>query len=384
MTKEIADLWSAYARRENSRVPITFACDEQVWLKVAGHTFREFYTDPVVHLRAQLEGRRWFSEHVAGDMPPEPEHCTVGVQLWMAENEFFGCEVVYQEDDYAWAMPLRWGRDDLLHYLADLDPEEQVRRESAWRMYQSLRELAEGLSFADRSVEVATPGQSTHGIFTKAAELRGLERMCLDLYEAPDFAERFLELVTDKTIARIKTWHKLTTGHEPELPMDRPFHFCDDSLQLLSAPMYERFVLPCHERLYATMATGERRLHLCGHAAQHYASLRRRLNVTTIDGPGPFVDYGRHLRELGPDFAFGAQTDHSVLEHGSEADVERMMRGMLIPQTKVPGRFQIVGFLSRQTPLRNVKACYQYGRRYGGIGGEAGSSEEMPSPDDSR
>lgn len=366
--KEVQTLWAEYSRNENKRAPVTFACDEQVWLKVSGHTFREFYTLPEVHLKAQLEGKLWFCNNIIGDMQPgPPEQWHVGVQLWMEENEFFGCEVVYQENDYAWGKPVPIGREDLLHYLSDIDPEDSVRQSSSFRMYQALKELSQGTTFAGRPVEVTRPGGSTHGIFTKAAEIRGLERMCLDLYDAPDFAEKFLHLVTEKTIERIKAWHKLTTGTDLQLPLDGGFHFCDDSLQMLSAEAYEQFVLPCHEYLYSIMTRGRRGLHLCGRASQHFHALYHKLNVTMIDGPGPFVDHGRYLQEFGPDFAFQAQTDHSILARGSQDEIDCMIRQLLKPESKLPGRFQIMGFLTRETPLENMQVCYQAGRRHGVI-----------------
>ncbi|MEK6570466.1 MAG: uroporphyrinogen decarboxylase family protein, partial [Bacteroidota bacterium] len=272
------------------------------------------------------------------------------------------------EDDYAWAKPLALSREDLLLRLSEIDPEERVRQGSAFKMYQALKELSEGMTFAERAVEIVPPGSSTHGIFTKAAEIRGLEQICLDLYDAPDFVEKLLHLVTEKTIARIKACHKLTTGTDFQLPLPEGFHFCDDSLQLISTEMYERFVLPCHERLYSAMTAGKRRMHLCGRSSQHYHTLRHKLNVTAIDGPSPFVDHGQYLRELGPDFSFVAQTDHSVLANGSESQIDEMLRGLLSNEAKIPGRFQVMGFVTRHTPLRNVEICYQAGRKYGAIG----------------
>ena len=67
---ESAALWEDYRQRQNRRVPITFAADENLWLAVAGQTFRAFYTDPRVHLAAQLEGRRYLLAQVLGDSPP--------------------------------------------------------------------------------------------------------------------------------------------------------------------------------------------------------------------------------------------------------------------------------------------------------------------------
>ena len=362
--EEAQSLWEAYAQGANHRVPICFVGDEQVWLKAAGETFGRFYADPRVHLRVQLEGRRWFAAEVVGDQPV-PRQWDVAVQLWMAENEFFGCDTVYQDDDYAWSQPLDLSRQDLLRHLEELDAEQRVRQGRTCRMYQDLVELAQGTTFAGLPVQVHQPAASTHGIFTKAAELRGPERLCLDLYEDPDFATRFLELVTDRTIDRIRAWHHLVHGHEPDLPSSSDFHLCDDSLQLLSPAHYRRFVLPCHERLYATMTTGPRRLHLCGLATQHFETLCRELGVVAIDGPGPFADHGYYLDRLGPDLSFAAQTDHTVLERGSPDQIDRMMRDLLTPGARVAGRFQVHGFLSRHTPLDNVRRCYEAGLRYG-------------------
>ena len=122
---------------------MSFVCDEQVWLKVAGQTFGRFYDDPRIHLQVQLEGKRWFCEHVVGDMAPDPQ--------------------------------------------------------------------------------------------------------------------------------------------------------------------------------------------MCGFATQHFETLGQQLGVAAIDGPGTFADHGRYLRELGPGFSLDAQTDHSILEHGSPAQIDAMMHGLLSP-----------------------------------------------------
>ena len=365
--EDTRQLWEDFGRRENRRVPMTFVCDEQMWLKATGHKFGEFYNNPQIHLKVQLEGRRWFCDNIAGDMiPGYPERWDIGVKEWMDENEFFGCEVIYQEDDYAWAQPLPLEKESLLAHIADLDPEERVRTNSAFKMYQALKDLSEGMVYLDRPVDVIPPGGGTHGIFTKAAEIRGLEQICIDLHEDPELVEKLLRLVTDKTIARIKAFRKLT-GIEAELPSKGGWGFADDSLQMLSGEMYENFVLPSHERLYSAMTTGARSIHLCGRSSQHYELLAHELGVTALDGPGPFIDHGHYLRTLGPDFSFSAQTDHTVLARGPESEIDAMMRKLLSPEAKLPGRFSICGFVHRDTDLRNVGVCYAAAQEYGQI-----------------
>ncbi len=364
--EQVSALWQAYAHRENTRVPITFASDDQLWTKVAGCSFGEFYREPEQHLWAQLKGRKWFIEHVISDTPPyPPEKWPVAVQLWMEENEFFGCEVVYQEDNYAWGMPLQLSKPDLLRRLADIDAEQRVRTSRAYHLYQELNALAGGLQFEGCAVQVAPPGQGTHGIFTKAAEVRGLEQLCLDLVEDPDFAHEYLRLFTEKQIERIRAWRKLTQPDAPALPL-AAWSCPDDSLQLLSAALYEEFVLPCHQQLFSAMTNGRRGMHLCGYASQHYVNLYNHLGIRTLDGPGDFIDHSGYLRSL-PELSFNAQFDHPLVTSGSPAEIQAMVRGMLTPGACIPGRFNIVGFVERDTPLENIRTCYESGVAAGQI-----------------
>jgi uroporphyrinogen-III decarboxylase len=363
---EVKELWQAFGRKENRRVPISYATDEQLWLRVSGHRFREFYTDPKVHLKAQLEGRRWFCENVICDVQPGlPQRWGIGVQHWMTENEFFGCEVVYQEDDYAWAKPLPLAKDDLLKHLADIDPEESLQRTRAYRMYLALKDLTQGMTYLERPVDMMFFGQSIHGIFTKAAEIRGLDQICLDLCDDPGFVRKLLEVVTEKTVARVRAWEKLNTGKTDNLPTAGGFGIADDSLQMISARQYDEFVLPFHEQLFSALTTGRRTIHLCGRAMQHYESLRHKLGIVHIDGPGPFVDHAKYLEAFGPDFSFCAQTNHTALAHGSRQEIEEMLRELLTPGAKQPGRFQVMGYVCRDTPLENLQACYEMSRKHG-------------------
>ncbi len=79
------------------------------------------------------------------------------------------------------------------------------------------------------------------------------------------------------------------------------------------------------------------------------------------------MDHGRYLREFGLEFSFVAQTNHSILAAGPENAIETMMRELLTPEAKQPGRLQIVAFAWRDTPLEHLRVCYEAGKRYGAI-----------------
>lgn len=367
----VARLWDGFRAGANDRVPITFGTDEYVWLNLTGNTFREFYTDPRVQLEVQLAGQAWFAETVVHDqrLGPPAECWTVVPRFWMDECEGLGCGIVIQEDDFAWEKPVQAEKEDLLRRLADLDPREMVLGSRLWGLYEAMRDLADGMTYRELPVRIYFPGGGTHGLFTVTCQVRGAQQLCLDLKEDPDFAYELLGLVAEKTLGRIRAWHELArTG--TDLPMSGMWGMADDALQLISAETYRRLVLPHHERMYSAMTTGDRHMHLCGYAQQHFETLYHELGIVSLEGPGTFVDHGALLEAM-PRLRLGAQCDHSVLMLGPEAAIARMMRAMLSDTARKPGRFSISGFLVRQTPLAHVRAMYEAGKRYGAIADEA-------------
>ncbi|MFQ6096546.1 MAG: uroporphyrinogen decarboxylase family protein [Armatimonadota bacterium] len=365
--EEVAQLWDDFRRGANRRVPITFAADEFLWLRLTGNTFREFYTDPRVQIKVLLAGDDWLRHNVVQDrrMGPPSDAWTVCPRFWMDEPECLGCDVIIQEDDFAWSEPLGCDKRELLARLRDIDPREMVQKSRLWRLYQDMSAIADGMTHRGLPVRVEFPGVGTHVVFTIAARVRGIEQLLVDMVQDPEFAHEFIGLVADRTVGRIHAWHELA-GTGRQFPSSDAWGMGDDSLQFISREMYERFVLPHHRRVYAAMTTGDRHMHLCGYAQQHFRVLYDALRITTLDGPGTFVDHGALLSEM-PRLNVNAQCDHTVLLLGPTSEIEGMMRRMLTGAAKQPGRFQIAGFLLRDTPPSHVRAMYEAGKRHGGI-----------------
>ena len=120
-----------------------------------------------------------------------------------------------------------------------------------------MKDVADEMTFRGRPVRVVSPGGSSHGIFTEACRVRGLEQTCLDLAEDPAFAQEFLGIITEKLIERTHAWRS-HDGEEEMLPRPGGWGAPDDSLQLISSRTYEEFALACHERIYSAMTTGAR------------------------------------------------------------------------------------------------------------------------------
>jgi len=362
--ESVRKLRDDFARGENERVPIAVTWDESLWLALAGRTFREFYTDPRVQLEVSLEGMAWCAENIVHDAPlgPPDEAWTVAPRWWMDEPECLGCEVVIQENSFAWSRPLDAPLAELTQRVRDLDAKETVAKSRLFRLYSDMGELAEGMVYQDLPVRIAFCG-GTHGVFTIAARVRGEERLCLDVAQEPDLAGEFIGAVTDHTIGRVKAWHELAqTGRQ--FPSPDGWGMADDSLQMISPDTYRRCVLPHHQRLYAALTTGRRSMHLCGYAEQHYEALYHELGIRALDGPGPFADLGEVVTRL-PELHLAAQTDHTLLITGPVKEIEGMMRNMLTDQTKQPGRYSVSAFIIADTPLEHVRAAYEAGKRHG-------------------
>ena len=104
-----------------------------------------------------------------------------------------------------------------------------------------MKRFVENMQFDDRPVKTASlpPGVVTNGIFTKAAEIRGLDRICIDPYEDSIFVKELLGTITELTIERIKCWHRLADIART-FPLDETLIMADDSLTMISAEHYEQ------------------------------------------------------------------------------------------------------------------------------------------------
>jgi len=362
---EVASLRDAYSRDQHWRVPVTVAFDEQFLLHRWGVSFGKYYRDVPTQVAVQLRSQQWIRETIVQDAPRGlPDQWHLAVPSWTEENAFFGAEVAEQENDYWWGQPLVLGKSKLLRHLHGLDVEERLRQGTCYQQYVEMKRLVDGMEHCGRPVVIAPPPLlSTHGLFTKAAEIRGLEQLCVDLHEDPVFVRELLTTVTELTIQRIKCWQVLC-GVERTFPMEGGWGLCDDSLQLISRAHYEEFVLPCHQRIYSEMTTGTRHVHLCGHVQHLFKTLHQALAITVFDGPGTQVDLPRRIGDIGDRVTIQAQVSHGLLASSRNA-IESAVRQVLDERVKRGARMTLLGYAPRAAPLENLQFFYECARAHG-------------------
>lgn len=359
----VTALWAAYAQGLHERVPVTFMVDEQYRLPQYGCSYRDYYQSAERQVEVQLATEKVFRETVVHDreMGP-PAVWTVTPQLWMAEREYFGATVRFQEQDYAWAEPLDLGKTALIERVRGIDPPTRVREESLYALYQGMRAAAEGREFQGRPVQVSL-GIGTHGVFTIAAELRGLEQMCLDLLEDPPFAEEHLAAVTEALIGRMLAWNELLEAGTT-YPTENLWGGPEDSLQLLSARTCREQVLPHLRRLYDRMSRGPRLIHLCGKSHQHYRLLHEELGITVFDGPGIYVDPGWVREQCAGEIEINAQFNNALLVTGPAAALEQEIARVLTPAAKA-GKLNLVGYVPLGAKPEYLALAYEAAKQHG-------------------
>ncbi len=358
-------LLAAYGEGAHERVPIALAFDEQYLLPRFGCSFAEYYTDVSKQIDVQLRSQNWIRHRVLQDaeMGP-PEAWYLLPPSWMDENELWGAEVVLQENDYAWGQPLPLGKVGLLRHLEGLDIEERITRGTLFRQHRQMQRLTEGREYLGRPVRVTElPIAGTHGVFTKAAELRGIEQLCVDLHEDPLFVREFLGTMCRLTVERLRCWRRLC-GQPDTLPLQHGWGIADDSLTLISRRDYETHVLPHHEWLYAAMTTGTRHIHLCGHVQHLFGTLREKLGITIFDGPGTQVDIPQMIDDVGTDVVIQAQVSHAFLRAAEPVMREAVAR-VLDDRAKRRVKMRLLGYATQGVSDAALRAFYEAGLEYG-------------------
>ena len=166
-----------------------------------------------------------------------------------------------------------------------------------------------------------------------------------------------MDHVTESIILRMKAWRRYMG--QPEIT--KSFGFADDSILLLSNPMYREFVLPYHKRMAHALSTMEERggVHLCGDATRHFKTLRDELNIYSFDTGFP-VDHRALCLELGEEVTIQGGPRAQLIQQGPKEAINAESKRILEAVKPVSRRF-IFGDgndIPPYTPLEHIQALY--------------------------
>ncbi len=368
---QVKAVWEAYHQRRPERAPMILGINVRytMWRPEAnpsGIDFPEYCRDPAKMLQRQVEHQHWVRHHL-------PQDVEMGLPStgWSVHTDFqnayeaawFGCPLRFHARQVPDTTPILG--DDNKRMLFDRglpDPFGAGVMADVWRFYDYFQErIASGYEYAGRPlISAGVSGLGTDGPVTVACNLRGATEFFTDLLADPDYAGELLDYIVEATITRIKAFRE-RFGQ----PLTTPgYGFADDSVQLLSTPLYRDMILPRHRRLVDTFSEGgPNSIHLCGDATRHFLTLRDELNIMSFDTGFP-VDFAALRRELGPEVQIQGGPSVPFLCTHSPAEVKAEVHRILDSGVREGGRFILRegNNLAPEVPVANVIAMYEAAR----------------------
>jgi uroporphyrinogen-III decarboxylase len=359
-------VWDAYRNRKPIRVPVTFGVNARVVLldsrfNPCGISFEEYYKDAGATVDIQLKFMDYQAEHLNRycDNPTgRPKEFTFSIDNQnIYDAAYFGCPVHFRDGQVPDVSPILRGREKNRIFDFDIEhPFENPFIKECFARQEALTAEAAKARLPGLALKVAPVMLGWDGPLTIAVQLRG-EEILTDLIEAPDYATRLMRFLQKGAEIRNRALAE-KAGQKVFQPPGG--WLADDSIQLISPPMYRQLILPVHRQWYSLFGPGPHSIHLCGDATRHFATLHRELNVCSFDTGFP-VNHGALRRALGPDVEVLGGPEVAILLSGTRDQVYRRTQEILQSGIMEGGRFILRegNNLPPKCPEENLAAMYQ-------------------------
>ncbi|TSA30106.1 MAG: hypothetical protein D4R65_13930 [Verrucomicrobiaceae bacterium] len=365
---EQSTLWADFnAGRPTARIPVILGTNTRFFMFNEGANpgridFRSYTEDPDLMFDAQLQFQRWSKFNLLQDAElglPEKWAVSVDFQNYY-EAGWLGCGLHYFDGQVP----------DTLADFSDV-PERIMENgipdpfgglgAKGLEYWEHFKARAASETFLGRPIEVAVPFLGTDGPMTVACNLFGADFVCETMAADPDRLHALLDFLTEAAILRMTAWRKAGGLPVPQ----KDFGFADDSVALISTPMYREHVMPHHRRLCDALAgssTTPRSIHLCGDSTRHFETLVEELNIKNFDTGFP-VDFGAMRKKLGPEVRLQGGPHVEFLMRATPGEVRDEVRRIFKSGVLEGGRFLLRegNNLAPHTPLANTEAMYHAG-----------------------
>jgi uroporphyrinogen-III decarboxylase len=377
--EEVTQLWDDFRKGTHQRVPIQFSMNPRMILQnpelnTWGYTWQQYFDNPDVRWDVDLAFQKWVRLNVMQDAEmgrPQKEWWGIGVNYQNCdEAAWFGCPFYFPQNDMPFVHPILKDEKRKLYDMQPPDPLSGGIMTRALEHYQYLDDKRKRVDFEGLPVgKPAIFGAGTDGPLTVACNLRGASEIASDFYEDPQYVHDLFGFITDAIIARMK---KVLDFMGIQYP-NQGWGFADDSIELISTPMYKEFVLPYHKKLLAEFSLGgPNSIHLCGRVQRHLKFLREELNITTFDLGFP-TDMAQARRDVGDDVTLIGNIAPHLLKLGPEESIRAATQKLCESGVLKGGKVILHegNNSAPNTPVQNFKAMYDAGKEFGrhGMGG---------------
>jgi hypothetical protein len=381
--EETRKLWDEFGKNNHSRAPVTITGSirnliSNPELNKTGFSFKDFFTKAEAQIKCQLEYQYYVRHNIICDREmglPEKEWALSLDFQNSRDQAWFGCPMMYfgdadvpdteeilkekPESLYEWGDPDPfWGRGDFMRKAMDI--------------HGKMTEIcAKGMEFHGLPVKPprSLSMEGTDGPFSVAMKLRGTVELMCDMMDNPKYYHDLMGYVIRNTVKRMKK-HREWKGDKE---FKGSFCFADDSIAMLSREQYKEFVYPYHKQVFGEFHDGSgSHIHLCGDATHHFKFLKDSFNVKSFDTGFP-VDHGKLRRELGPDTQINGGPTIMLVKDGTPAQIDAEVKRICGSGVLNGGRFILIAAnnLAPCTPIKNIQALYEAGKRHALIPVEA-------------
>jgi uroporphyrinogen-III decarboxylase len=366
--EEKAAVWQAQKNGRPTRVPVTIATNNRVFLldprfRAAGLDYREVFRDPAAMLLAQLRWRHIchqrfhvFCDHDTG----LPDAWDIPIDFHnICEAATLGASLEYPPGEIPVTRPIL--TDDNKRAIFDVDIDDPLATgflHHATTLSERAGNLAQHHTFLNRPIRVQPyVPVGSDGPLTVAMNLRG-PGILIDLRRDPDYARDLFAFIVEAGLRRRAAALRHFDQPEPD-----EIWLADDSVAMLSPADYRRHVLPHHRSWYDAIdpdRTRTRCMHLCGDATRHFVTMCAELGIQTFDTGFP-VDFATLRRQLGPDVRILGGVEITLLKDGSPQAVHARAREILTSGVTTGGQFVLrdANNLPPDVPWSNLAAMYQ-------------------------
>ncbi len=364
--QEKEQLWQAYRDHKPTRVPVVYGVNPRVvaldpkWNR-RGISFKEYFYDAA----ATIEIQRGFLDYQHEYLNNYCDRPTGKPKEWgfyadcqnVTDSAYFGGPLEFREGQVCDIHPYLAGEGK--NHIFDIDinrPLDNPFMKDLFSRYEKLKAAVAKLPDDGIKYKVSPPLAGFDGPLTVATNLRGPE-LYTDFYEDPAYVRKLLDFIQAGAIIRNKATHE-AFGRQY---LTGDAWFADDSIQLISTPMYVEWILPLHRRFYDNWPKDSARfIHLCGDVQRHMPTIIKELGVRSWDTGFP-VDLGRARQELGDEVEIHGGPEVALLLHGSAQRVYERTAQILQSGVMRGGRFTLreANNLPPGCPEENLSAMYR-------------------------
>ena len=337
-----------------------------------GLDYEQYYKDPDLMLRVQLEAARRRREVPIYDFPLGvlPDSWRVAVdQHPVIPYGWVGCELIYQRDTVAAHRALNLSREEC-RAMPMPDPQRGGILQRIHDFAEYLKDRYENrISFLGRPVGPIYPFVAAYGVFDLALAIRGQDIM-VDMYEDPEFAASFLLKVAEWCEKLMDAWRRTRGAFwvEQDRPPLQHFSMSDHGIDMLSPELYERFLVPVILEINRRRGTrGGTKLHHCGRGEHLFPVIKRCFGLTQIEAlTHPYVDIARVRSAIGEDvWIIGVVADDIVMK-GPPEHIRQTVKDLMASGAKGRGRLALeIGDMLPGTPMEHRVAYYEAIKEFG-------------------